>query len=280
MARRDLARFLRERRDSLRPTDVGLPSGTGLRRTPGLRREEVAGLANMSVDYLVRLEQGRGPSPSPRILDGLTRALRLDAAERRHLFGLAGSDPTPPAGPSRHVRPYVRDLLHRMPEAAAVVTDASYDVIAWSPLAEALLGGLGARPNLARRRFSGTERPVSSGHEEFGEIAVARLRAARVRYPHDERLAALVSDLSTGSEEFRRIWATDPVRSPGHRTKTLEHPRAGTLRLNCDVLAVPDDDQQVVFVTADPGSPSARALRALSDRAPGSDGPDLWSRPS
>jgi hypothetical protein len=224
----------------------------------------VAGLANMSVDYYVRLEQARGPHPSARILDSLTAALRLEPAERLHLFRLAGASPTPPAGPVRRVRPYVSALLHRMPEAAAVVTDAGYDVIAWNPLAAALLGDLGRQPNLARRRFLG-EAPIrSTAFEEFGAIAVARLRAAAVRYPRDPGLGALLADLRAGSEEFSQIWATDPVREPGHRVKSFDHPAAGRLVVNCDVLAVPDDDQQVVFVTADPGSPTARAMRALA----------------
>jgi transcriptional regulator with XRE-family HTH domain len=264
VARTELARFLRERRALLRPGDVGLPSSERLRRTPGLRREEVADLANMSVDYLVRLEQGRGPRPSGRILDSLTSALRLDAAERLHLFRLAGASPTPPAGPVRRVRPYVSALLRRMPEAAAVVTDAGYDVIGWNPLAAALLGDLGKHPNLARRRFFGEAPISSSAFEEFGAIAVSRLRAAAVRYPRDPQLGALLAELHGGSAEFRQIWASDPVRSPGHRVKTIDHPRVGPLRLNCDVLAVPDDDQQVVFVTADPGSRTARAFRALA----------------
>jgi transcriptional regulator with XRE-family HTH domain len=262
LARSELARFLRERRALLRPDAVGLPAD-GLRRTPGLRREEVAGLANMSVDYYVRLEQARGPHPSARILDSLTSALRLDAAERLHLFRLAGADPTPPAGPVRRVRPYVSALLRRMPEAAAVVTDAGYDVVGWNPLASALLGDLGAHPNLARRRFLGEAPIASTAYEEFGAIAVSRLRAAAVRYPRDRRLGSLLAELHAGSEEFRQIWASDPVRSPGHRVKMIDHPSAGRLRLNCDVLAVPDDDQQVVFVTADPGSPTARAFKTL-----------------
>jgi transcriptional regulator with XRE-family HTH domain len=263
VAKQELARFLRDRRALLRPGDFGLPAA-GPRRTPGLRREEVAGLANMSVDYYVRLEQARGPHPSARILDSLTSALRLDPAERLHLFRLAGASPTPPAGPVRQVRPYVSALLHRMPEAAAVVTDAGYQVIGWNPLASALLGDLAASTNLARRRFLGQAPPLTSGAEEFGAIAVARLRAAAVRYPRDEGLAALVDDLRAGSAEFRQIWATDPVRAPGHRTKSIDHPVAGRLHLNCDVLAVPDDDQQVVFVTADPGSRSAQAMKALA----------------
>ncbi|MDG4781825.1 helix-turn-helix transcriptional regulator [Micromonospora sp. WMMD961] len=261
MARQELARFLRQRREDLRPADVDLPAG-GRRRTPGLRREEVAGQAHMSVDYYTRLEQARGPHPSPRILDALTRALRLSPAERTHLFRLAGASPTPPAGPVRQVRPYVANLLRRIPEAAAVVTDVTYDVIAFNPLADALLGNLTEEPNLARRRFLhlGYE---SSSAEEFGYIAVARLRAAADRYPRDEPLARLLAELGTGSSEFTEIWNTNPVRAPGHRTKTISHPQLGPLRLNCDVLTVPDDDQQVVFLTADPGTPTAHALRHL-----------------
>jgi PAS domain-containing protein len=267
MARQELARFLRDRREDLRPADVGLPTGPR-RRTPGLRREEVAHLASMSVEYYVRLEQARGPHPSPRILDSITSALRLNPAERTHLFRLAGANPTPPAGPTRQVRPYVADLLRRMPEAGAIVTDATYDVIAWNPLAEALLGDLREEPNLARRQFLHLSPHEISGAEQFARIAVARLRSAADRYPRDERLARLLAELRGGSEEFTEVWNTNPVHAPGHRVKTVTHPELGRLRLNCDVLAVPDDDQQVVFITADPGTSSARALRHVLDISP------------
>jgi transcriptional regulator with XRE-family HTH domain len=263
MAKQELALFLRDRRENLRPADVGLPAGPR-RRTPGLRREEVAGLAAMSVEYYARLEQARGPHPSPRILDALTGALRLTQAERAHLFRLAGTSPLPPPGPVRRVRPHVAGLLRRLPDTAAVVTDAGYDVIAANPLARALLGGLDQEPNLARRRFLDATWRESSGAEEFGHIAVARLRGAADRYPRDARLAALLAELRTSSEEFVAIWDTNPVRAPGHRSKTFSHPEVGPVRVNCDVLTIPEDDQQVVFVTADPGTPSARALRHLS----------------
>jgi hypothetical protein len=167
----------------------------------------------------------------------------------------------------REVRPYVAGLLHRMPETAVVVTAASYDVIAWNPLAEALVGNLRAHPNLARRRFLFRDQVLCTGHEEFGEIAVARLRAAADRYPHDAALASLLAELRAGSAEFGQIWATNPVCAPGHRTKTITHPELGPLRINCDILTVPDDDQQVVFMTADPGTPTARALRHLGAQA-------------
>ncbi|MBT0767684.1 helix-turn-helix domain-containing protein [Kineosporia sp. J2-2] len=261
MPRTELARFLRDRREALRPTDAGLPGGPR-RRTPGLRREEVAELAGMSVDYYARLEQARGPRPSAAVLDAVCSALKLGPAERIHLFRLAGSAPTAPAGPARRVRPHVTGLLGRMPGTAAVVTAANYDVVAWNPLAEALLGPQAGR-NLARSRFLTDDGAKTSTAPEFAEIVVTRLRAAAVRYPHDEALKTLLDDLFRGSEEFRGLWRANPVRLPGHQVKTPEHPRLGRLRLNCDVLAVPEDDQQVVFITADPGSPSERALRHL-----------------
>ena len=264
MPRPELARFLRDRRADLRPADVGLPGGPR-RRTPGLRREEVARLANMSVEYYVRLEQARGPQPSARILESLTSALRLDSAERTRLFRLAGTSPTAPDGPPRTVRPYVTELLNRIPDAGAIVTDATYTVLACNDLVAAVWG---TRPgtNLARSRFLGGNRLGSSGFEEFGQYAVSRLRTAATRYPRDPSLARLLADLRTGSPEFVDIWNSDPVRAPGHRSKTVEHPSLGRLRRNCDVLAVPDDDQQVVFITADPGSPTARALRSPESR--------------
>ncbi len=168
------------------------------------------------------------------------------------------------------VRPHVAAMLHRLPETAAIVTDATYGIVAWNPPARLLLGedfGGGA-PNLARRRFLGAGRAVhSSSAEQFGHIVVARLRRTADRYPHDRRLAALLAELRAGSEEFGHIWEARPVHAPGHRTKTIDHPVAGTLRLACDVLLVPEDDQEVVLITADPGSPSARGLGALHRRA-------------
>ncbi|WP_369221031.1 helix-turn-helix transcriptional regulator [Streptomyces sp. R39] len=270
MARQELARFLRERRAGLRPQSVGLPPGTD-RRTPGLRREEVAGLAHISVDYYVRLEQARAPRPSPRVLDALAGALRLAPAERSHLFRLAGSAAPPPAALAvRQVRPHVARMLERLPGTAAIVTDAAYGLVAWNPLAQLLLGGdLGdGTTNLARRRFLGQGRMYeSSSAEEFGHIVVARLRRAAERYPHDARLTSLLGELRAGSEEFRRIWTTHPVHAPGHRAKVVDHPELGRLRLNCDVLLVPEDDQEVVLVTADPGSASARRIAELAARS-------------
>ncbi|MFJ3772502.1 helix-turn-helix transcriptional regulator [Streptomyces sp. NPDC090075] len=271
MARQELARFLRERRAALRPAAVGLAPGTVPRRTPGLRREEVAELAHVSVDYYTRLEQARGPRPSPRVLDALAGALRLAPAERSHLFRLAGSAAPPPgASAPRQVRPHVSRMLERLPGTAAIVTDAGYGLVAWNPLAQRLFGGdLGhGTVNLARRRFLGQGRMYESSRAaEFGHIVVARLRRAAERYPHDARLADLLGELHADSAEFRRIWALHPVHAPGHRAKVLDHPELGRLRLNCDVLLVPEDDQEVVLVTADPGSPSAGRIAELAGPA-------------
>jgi len=272
MARQELARFLRDRRAGLRPHDIGLRTTGTARRTPGLRREEVAELAHMSVDYYTRLEQARGPRPSTRILDAMAGALRLTPAERSHLFRLAGSSAPPGGNAVRQVPAHVAHMLQRLPQTAAIVTDAAYGVVAWNPLARALLGGdlSGGTPNLARRRFLGRDRFESSGAEEFGHIVVARLRRSADRYPQDPQLAELLAELHAGSEEFRRIWQLRPVHAPRHRTKTVEHPDVGRLRLNCDVLLVPEEDLEVVLITADPRSSASRTLHRLARQTTGS----------
>lgn len=206
-------------------------------------------MAHISVEYYVRLEQARGPHPSPRILDGVAQALQLAPADRAHLFRLAETVPPVPAGPVRTVRPHVLGLLERMPETAAIVTDATYDVLAWNPLADKLLGGIARERNTARRRFLGRPFLDSTGWEETGHIVAARLRAAADRYPQDLGLQRLLADLRAGSAEFVRIWETHPVHAPGHRTKTIVHPEWGRLTINCDVLTIPEDDQQIVFIT-------------------------------
>lgn len=263
MARDELARFLRDRREQLRPGAVGLPDGRR-RRTPGLRREEVADLAHISVDYYIRMEQARGPRPSARILEGVAGALCFSPLERDHLFRLAGVLPGPGATTPHHVRPHIAKLLDRIPGAAALITAADYDVLSWNPLAEAILGDLRQRPNLARRRFLDREQVLTEGHEDFAEIVVSRLRSARGAYPHDQALEGLLSELEAGSDEFRELWAGNPMNIPAHRTKIMTHPQIGRLHINCDVLPLPNDDQQIVFMTADPGTPTARALRHLA----------------
>jgi len=271
MSRNDLATFLRTLRERLRPQDVGLPSGTA-RRTPGLRREEVARLAHISVEYYARLEQARGSSPSRRVLTELARALRLNAYERGHLFDLAGVAPESPAEPPSEVPSTVLNLLEHMIDTAVFVADARYDIVAWNPLAAALLEDFSAVPparrNLVYRHFMHPDRATRhygmSGAEEFGRLAVGRLRTAAGRYPDDPRIRTLVATLRKHSPEFAELWEGHHVETGFHRTKTMHHPVVGTLELNCDALALPMRDQYLVCFAAERGSPSHEALRLLS----------------
>jgi transcriptional regulator with XRE-family HTH domain len=266
--RQELAGFLRSRRERITPADVGLPAGRR-RRTPGLRREEVAQLAFMSTEYYTRLEQGRGPRPSREVLAGLARALRLSDAERDHLHHLAGEPPAPPAGPSREVRPSILDLLHRLPRAAATVISASFEVIAWNDLAAALMEDFSALPrrdrNLVRKAFLDDRNVYGvSDAETFGRRSAKQLRATVARYPDDPELAALVRELLAGSEPFRELWRSHDVSDEPTMVKTFHHRLVGPITVNCDVLDIADRDQRLVIYTATPGSPSEEAFRLLS----------------
>ena len=251
---------------------MGLPAGPR-RRTPGLRREEAAQLAFISTEYYTRLEQARGPHPSREVLAGLARALRLTDAERDHLHHLAGVPPGPPPGPSREVRQSILDLLHRLPQAAAIVLSATYEVIAWNDLAAALMEDFSAVPrrdrNLVRRVFLGP-RPQGrrlygvSDADEFARLAARDLRATAARYPDDPELTELVGELLAGSEEFTELWDSHDVSAAPTFCKTFQHPQVGPVTVNCDVLDITDRDQRVVIYTAAPGSPSEGALRLLS----------------
>jgi len=272
MDRQELAAFLRSRRERITPADVGLPAGPR-RRTPGLRREEVAQLAHISPEYYARLEQARGPQPSREVLTGLSRALRLSDAERDHVHHLAGTPPAPPRGPSREVRQSILDLIQRLPQAAATVISATFEVLAWNDLAGALLEDFSAvRPrerNLARRAFLGPDLNGQvlygvSDRESFARHCAQRLRAAAARYPQDPGVASLIAELAAGSELFRQLWASHDVSDQSMLRKTFRHPALGSITVNCDVLDITDRDQRVVIYTAVPGSPDEQALRLLA----------------
>ncbi|MFF7356117.1 MULTISPECIES: helix-turn-helix transcriptional regulator [Streptomyces] len=275
MDRAELAGFLRSRRERISPADVGMSAGPR-RRTPGLRREEVALLAFISTEYYTRLEQARGPRPSREVLAGLARALRLSDAEREHLHLLAGASPGPAPGPSREVRQGILDLVHRLPRSAAFVTSATLEVLAWNELAAALMEDFSALSrrdrNLARRAFLG---PRAEGRrlygvsdaDAFARHAARRLRTAAARYPEDPEVTGLVRELRSGSEEFARLWDSHDVAAEPTLRKTFQHPLVGPVTVNCDALALADRDQQVVIYTAVPGTPSEQALRLLSERA-------------
>ncbi|MEU9017170.1 helix-turn-helix transcriptional regulator [Actinomadura sp. NPDC048394] len=271
MDRQELAAFLRSRRDRVRPEDVGLKAGTR-RRTPGLRREEVAQLAGMSVDYYIRLEQGRGPRPSRQILAALARALRLTDDERGHLYHLAGEAPEPPAGPSRDVPPGILHLLERLDDTPAYVLNARHDILAWNPLAAALMTDFAALPpkdrNVIRWLFTGPVADRYDTDEYVAELAgdsVADLRAAAGRYPGDPGIAELVAEVSARSPLFARLWDSGEVGIRRSSRKRMVHPVVGPLELHCDVLYVPERDQRVVLYTTTPGTPSHEALKALRE---------------
>jgi transcriptional regulator with XRE-family HTH domain len=271
MDRNELAEFLRSRRERLRPSDVGLAAGQR-RRTPGLRREEVALLAAMSVDYYTRLEQSRGPQPSRAVLTGIARALRLSDDERAHLFHLAGEQPEPATGPSPDVRAGILHLLDRLDDTPALVIDAKYQVLAWNQLASALITDFSAIPpgerNLVRRRFLNCAVPESRLYDseetlQFAREVVADLRAAAARYPNDPDIRQLIEDLLASSSEFTRLWADHQVGIQRGMCKTINHPVVGPLTLQCEMLLVPDCDQRVLIYTAEPGTHSHEALRLL-----------------
>ncbi|MFG1647410.1 helix-turn-helix transcriptional regulator [Amycolatopsis sp. NPDC049252] len=270
MDKHALGRFLRLHRERLTPATVGLPAA-GPRRTPGLRREEVAQLAHISTQYYTRLEQARGPHPSRHVLAALGRALRLNDAERAHLYTLGGQLAEPP-GPSADVPDRILDLIERLPDTAAIVLDAKYDVLAWNPLAAALLEDFSARPrrerNMIRRYFlhpDASRRHYGiSGGGDFGIFAAGHLRAAAARYPDDPATQGLVRELLRGSPEFAALWPSPEVSDQRHLVKTVDHPQVGPIPLICDILLVPERDQHVVLFTAEPGTPAHDALRLLS----------------
>ncbi|OHV37089.1 MULTISPECIES: helix-turn-helix domain-containing protein [Pseudofrankia] len=272
-----LAEAIRRARERIRPEDVGLPAGPRTaRRVAGLRREELALLAGISVDYLVRLEQGRGPRPSMQVLQALARALRLDTAGRDQLFHLAGWAPPTPGTIELHVRPSVLRLIDRFVDLPAVLLSAKSDVLAWNAMSSALHGDWSAVPperrNLNLLRFL-PDPDLDAHRSRVGETdderdatatqAVAALRSAAARYPRDQGLTELLARLRAGSAEFRRLWAGGQAGGWRSHRKTIVHPSLGPLTLDCDALHVPDVDQSVVVYSAPPGTPEAEALALL-----------------
>lgn len=270
MDKSELGAFLRTRRERLRPADVGLAPGAR-RRTPGLRREEVAVLAHISTEYYVRLEQGRAPRPSADVLAGIAGALLLTDAESDHLHLLAGTARRLADVHRRDVRPSILTLLERLPDTAAIVTSAACEVLAWNDLAAALLEDftdLSTRDrNLARRAFldlpdNGSVYGVSDA-AEFRHHVVMELRSTLARYPTDPVVTGLVNELCDGSSEFARLWERHDVHAAPMLTKTFRHPDLGPITVDCDSLALTDRDQHLVLYTAAPGSRDADAFALL-----------------
>jgi len=272
MDKQELGAFLRSRRERLQPEDAGLPSGSR-RRTPGLRREEVAVLAHISTEYYVRLEQGRAPRPSGEVLAAIAGALRLTDVESDHLHVLAGTAPSRTGVHRRDVRPSILALLDRLPQTAAFVTSAVFEVLAWNDLAAALMEDFGrlapADRNLARRAFLGPARADAplygiSDLAEFRRRVVMGLRSALARYPSDPAVSELVDELRDAGPEFARLWERHDVQAAPMLTKTFRHPVVGEITVDCDSLTLTDRDQNLVLYSAPAGSRGAEALALLN----------------
>ncbi|MGW7684055.1 helix-turn-helix transcriptional regulator [Kribbella sp. NPDC054772] len=268
----ELGEFLRSRRAALEPHQVGLPDDGRLRRVPGLRREELAQLAHVSIDYIVRLEQGRTRRVSRPILDALADALQLADDERSYLFTVADVAPTQrPTRPA--VAPHLRQLLDTMHDVPAMVLSRTMDVLAWNRGAVALLTDFEALPsahrNLIRLTFLDPQfRSLYADWTRSARECVAVLRMEAGRTPGDPALNSLIGELSVHDADFRNWWATHQVRGPRQLTKTYVHPVAGELTLDVQQFTVDTHPEQfLVAYTAAPDTPSYDGLRFLLQMA-------------
>ncbi|MFE2320836.1 helix-turn-helix domain-containing protein [Streptomyces sp. NPDC059441] len=270
--RAELSEFLRTRRARLKPEDVGLPDYGRYRRVPGLRREELAQLAGVSVAYYTRLEQGNGRHVSPEVLDAIARALRLSDAEHAHLTHLAKpkQQKKKPAGRAQQVRGPLRTLLDTMDGVPAILVGRRSDILVWNRMAAAVFGDWAELPardqNWARLVFLRPEyRDLFVDWEHKASDVVSQLRMDAGSHPDDPRLSALVGELSVKSEEFRRLWATHDVKEKCHGIQRLHHPLVGELDLRLESFHQADaHEQMLVTYHAEPNSPSAEALRLLA----------------
>ena len=291
MNRAELADFLRRGRARLDPSDVGLTAGAR-RRTPGLRREEVAQLAGMSVDYYTRLEQSRGPRPSRQMLTALGRALRLTDVERDHLFYLAGEEPPRRETASGHVRPGLLLILDRLHDTPAQVVNDCGEVLAQNAMAKAMVGDVMSRPrrerNLTRRFFLDPSARTLFLDEDVADHArahVATLRGVAAARPDDPEPAALVAELRSSSAEFAQLWDEHEVSRRNKATKRFLHPVVGLLEVDCEVMVSHEHHHLLIVHTARPGTESYERLQllrvlGLQDLSPqetASWNPDSWS---
>jgi transcriptional regulator with XRE-family HTH domain len=267
-----LGMMIRTWRERLPPSAAGLPVSRG-RRAAGLRREELADLAGISVDYIVRLEQGRATTPSASVVASLARALQLSTAERDHLYRLAQHVPPTDGVISDHLPPGVQRVLSRLGDVAVAVFAADWQLVWWNRGWAALLGDPCASPprlrNFARDRFpvhAGPAHlalwPVTEADRDATDAAVVSdLRRATGRFPRDRRLAALIRDLNAGNKRFAGLWATGEVAAHREDHKTIDHPSVGPVTVDCDVLTDGDSELKIVIMTAVPGSEDETKLR-------------------
>ncbi|MDQ0941164.1 helix-turn-helix transcriptional regulator [Streptomyces sp. V1I1] len=270
--RAELSEFLRSRRGRLQPQDVGLPQLGRHRRVPGLRREELAQLAGVSVAYYTRLEQGNSRNVSTEVLDAIARALKLSDAERDHLTHLAKPKQKKHRrmGRPQQLRPAVQHLMDAMDGVPAYVLGRRLDILGWNRMARALLGDFAALPpqerNMARLVFlDPNARDLYVDWEVKATDLVSVLRMYAGCSADDPQLPELIGELSVKSEEFRRLWAAHTVQNKGHGAKRLHHPLVGEMTLSYETLSLPDDhDLSLVTYHAEPGSRSADSLRLLA----------------
>ena len=267
-----LGAMIRTWRERLPPSAAALPVGRA-RRAVGLRREELADLAGVSVDYVVRLEQGRARTPSAQVVASLARALQLTTAERDHLYRLAHLVPPADGLISDHIPPGVHRVLARLGDVAVAVFAADWQLVWWNRSWAALLGDPSSSPrtlrNFARDRF-----PVAGGPAHLARWPVAEqdsaatdaavvsdLRRATGRFPRDPRLAELIRSLEAGNERFAELWAAGTVAAHREDAKTIRHPSVGPVAVDCDVLSDGDSELKIVIMTAAPGSADETRLR-------------------
>jgi transcriptional regulator with XRE-family HTH domain len=275
--RNEIRDFLVSRRARITPEQAGLAAYGGNRRVPGLRREEVATLAGISIEYYTRLERGNASGVSADVLEAIVRALRLDEAERAHLFDLVRTANTTQAPrrqpPRERVRPMVQRIIDSLGDIPAYLRNGRLDILAANRLGTALYAELLADPvrpaNMARFIFlNPAAGDFFADWDGIANDAVAILRAKAGRDPYDQRLTNLIGELSTRSEDFRGRWAAHNVKLACTYVKTLHHPVVGDLTLTWESLHLPNDpDQRILVYAAEPGSPSEEALKLLASWA-------------
>ncbi|HEY3684963.1 MAG TPA: helix-turn-helix transcriptional regulator [Streptosporangiaceae bacterium] len=261
---------VRRWRDRVAPEAAGLPAG-GRRRAAGLRREELALLAGISVDYVTRLEQGRAVNPSGQVVEALARALRLTAEQRAHLFRTAGLVPPGPDTVPAYVTPSVQRMLDRLSGAAVGVYDAKWTLLLANPVYAALMGDpsgwRGHERNGVWRNFVGPPGPVRHTEASLRSLRAALvgdLRATTSRYPKDRELRRLIADLRTHGDGFAELWDSGTVGHHEESRKTVDHPRAGAVTLDCDVLTVRGADLRIMVYTAEPSTLDAERLALIA----------------
>ncbi|WP_405777873.1 helix-turn-helix transcriptional regulator [Streptomyces sp. NBC_00859] len=267
MANTEFGHTVRRWRDRASPEAAGLPVG-GHRRAAGLRREELALLAGISVDYVTRLEQGRATNPSVQVVEALSRALRLSAAEREHLFGVARLVPPGQGTVPAYITPGVQRMLDRLTATPVAVYDAAWTLLLANPLYAALMGEWhGKDRNAVWRNFlgSGTRaRHTPESRRALEASQVTGLRATAGRYPADQRLRRLIAELRAGSDRFAELWDAGAVEQYEAPHKTVDHPQVGVVTLDCDVLSVAGSDLRIMIYTTEPGSRDAEQLALLT----------------